>query len=179
MHFDWSIACTLYCLTHTRIFSLRYRRHLCRRRVAKFKPILSVHGFWTGSDLFVPHLLWHKPKASFISILSEVLLQVFAIYVEQMILRSYSNLGPNRTHALWKCSSVKIRPITTTTKNKRCMFWGDHSEMYWRIIRNRKLEQYKSEETVKRNVAIRYSRLVQVQWSDNAGASTSSYSPVT
>jgi hypothetical protein len=48
--FDWLI---IYGFTsRSRIFSLIWRRHHCRWRAAKFRPMLCAQGLWAGRDLY-------------------------------------------------------------------------------------------------------------------------------
>jgi hypothetical protein len=36
----------------SRIFSLKWRRHHCRWRAAKFRPMFGAQGLWAGRDLY-------------------------------------------------------------------------------------------------------------------------------
>jgi hypothetical protein len=38
--------------SHSRIFSLIWRRHHCRWRAAKFRPMLGAQGLWAGRDIY-------------------------------------------------------------------------------------------------------------------------------
>jgi hypothetical protein len=50
-------------------FSLIWRRHHCRWRAAKFRPMLGAQAFEQGGIFIVPHLLWHG--ASVVPVSSE------------------------------------------------------------------------------------------------------------
>jgi hypothetical protein len=50
VYIDWLI---IYCFTsRSRNFSLIWRRHHCRWRAAKFRPMLGAQGLWAGRDLY-------------------------------------------------------------------------------------------------------------------------------
>jgi hypothetical protein len=46
--------------SHSRFFSLIWRRHHCRWRAAKYSLCLALRTFEQGWIFIVPHLLWHE-----------------------------------------------------------------------------------------------------------------------
>jgi hypothetical protein len=49
--FGWLINCLLFYFP-LKNFSLIWRRHHCRWRAAKFRPLLGAQGLWAGRDLY-------------------------------------------------------------------------------------------------------------------------------
>jgi hypothetical protein len=49
---DWLIDWLFTVLHSLKNFSHIWRRHHCRWRAAKFRPMLGVQGLWAGSDLY-------------------------------------------------------------------------------------------------------------------------------
>jgi hypothetical protein len=81
-----------YCTFRSRIFR---RRHHCRWRAVKFKPILGAQGLWAGRDLYraTPAVFRSHPKDH--SILSHLALG----YAEDLFYRIFWYTRQNRTTA--------------------------------------------------------------------------------
>jgi hypothetical protein len=78
---DWLIDYLLFCVL-LKNYSLTWRRHYCRWRAEKFKPICWVlRAFEQGGIFIVPHLLWHGTSVFPVS--SEVLPHSVASYDTQ------------------------------------------------------------------------------------------------
>jgi hypothetical protein len=73
--------------------SLIWRRHHCRWRAAKIRPMLGAQGLWAGGIFIVPHLLWHGTSVFPVS--SEGPPHLVAFTTHEGMWRIYSNPDPH------------------------------------------------------------------------------------
>jgi hypothetical protein len=66
-----------------------WRRHNCRWRAAKFKPMLGAQGLWARGIFLVSHLLWRGT-----SVFPDSPIQS-PLSTRKGMLRTYSNLDPH------------------------------------------------------------------------------------